>query len=159
MSLTHATQIGDFTGSAYSVNAYNTTATSLGGASIVDLARARIMSRNGWTAQQADVALFGSMALGTGSNLVQPLFASELVQGMRIDINRALGNGADDNANGVVDEPSEVPLGETLSFPLAKGGYVTIALDLNNDGVLPGADTAFFSDWRAAASFWPSTSM
>lgn len=40
-------------------------------------------------------------------NIVRRLLAPELVDGLRIDVNRALGNGRDDNGNGVVDEPGE----------------------------------------------------
>ena len=35
------------------------------------------------------------------------LLAPDLANGLRLDINRALGNGRDDNNNGVVDEPGE----------------------------------------------------
>ena len=33
------------------------------------------------------------------------LFAPELLAGRKMDLNRAFGNGRDDNGNGVVDEP------------------------------------------------------
>ncbi len=35
------------------------------------------------------------------------LLAPDLADGLRLDINRAIGNGRDDNNNGVVDEPGE----------------------------------------------------
>jgi hypothetical protein len=46
------------------------------------------------------------------SNTVDPSvamshFGMELNQGLRFDLNRPFGNGRDDNANGVVDEPEE----------------------------------------------------
>jgi hypothetical protein len=155
-------QIGDLNTSVYQQSIYNTTPTTLGGKSIVDMARARIMARNGWTVASgnyvyADLALFGSMMMGKGSALpyVLPLLSPELVQGMRIDINRPLGNGIDDNANGVVDEaPEVVAPSETLYFPLANGASVAISLDLNNDGLYPTtgnptSDLSFYSDARA----------
>jgi hypothetical protein len=153
-------QLSDLTTSAYHQTIYNTTPTTLGGKSIVDMARARILARNPtWPAataaqpnrlQYADLALFGSMMLGEGNNSVQPLLAPELVEGMRIDINRPVGNGIDDNGNGAVDEPYEVSAPtEALAFPLANGASVAISLDLNNDGFLPGTDPTFYSDARA----------
>lgn len=153
-----ADQVAAGGGLGYQAAVYNTAPTTLGGKSIVDMARARIMARNGWTTAQADLALFGSMMMGLGSTYtpqVQPLLAPELVEGMRIDINRAVGNGIDDNANGAVDEPAEViaPT-EAINFPLPFGGNVAISLDLNNDGLYPTtgtptSDPNFFSDARA----------
>lgn len=39
--------------------------------------------------------------------IVRQILAPELAAGLRLDINRPLGNGRDDNNNGVVDEPGE----------------------------------------------------
>ncbi len=39
--------------------------------------------------------------------IVRQLLAPELAAGQRLDVNRPLGNGRDDNNNGVVDEPGE----------------------------------------------------
>jgi hypothetical protein len=64
---------------------------------------------------------------------VWPLLAPETIMGMRLDINRLLGNGVDDNGNGVVDEPMEVfwqtaltiggttyNVGESLGYPFSQ---------------------------------------
>jgi len=40
-------------------------------------------------------------------NEIRKLQAPELADGLRLDINRPIGNGRDDNANNVVDEPGE----------------------------------------------------
>lgn len=103
---------------------------NLSGLSLTDLARARIFAENNpllpvtppatnpaaaavfTTAGAADAALFGTVnsnpAAAASGFGIWPLLAPEVIMGMRLDINRLLGNGQDDNANGVVDEPTEV---------------------------------------------------
>ncbi|MBA4104546.1 MAG: hypothetical protein C0485_02225 [Pirellula sp.] len=66
--------------------------------------------------------------------IVRRLLAPELASGVRLNINRPLGNGQDDNGNGVVDEPGEFIDGdgngvynpgtdqETPAWNLAGGG-------------------------------------
>jgi hypothetical protein len=44
-------------------------------------------------------------------NVVRQLVAPELAAGERLNLNRPLGNGVDDNQNGVVDEPGELTAG------------------------------------------------
>ncbi|HEX5444441.1 MAG TPA: hypothetical protein VFW87_11450, partial [Pirellulales bacterium] len=96
----------------------------------------------------ADLALFGNMkntqqsiavfptlnaapVPGVNPNIpVWPLLSAETVLGMRLDVNRLLGNGVDDNGNGVVDEPLEAiwqggaqagfPYGEALAYPYSR---------------------------------------
>jgi hypothetical protein len=46
----------------------------------------------------------------TNAQITQ-LIAPELRLGRKLDVNRPLGNGVDDNGNGVIDEPSETPNG------------------------------------------------
>jgi hypothetical protein len=41
-------------------------------------------------------------------DLAEALLAPELKMGMPINLNRAVGNGLDDNGNGVIDEPNEI---------------------------------------------------
>ncbi len=43
----------------------------------------------------------------TVRGIVNQLLAPELADGVRLDVNRPLGNGRDDDSNGVVDEPGE----------------------------------------------------
>lgn len=147
--------------------------------SVADLARARIYVENAnvpnvlfnsSTAPNgpsgADWALFGTFKnikqqvtafppLATpAAPAIWPLLPSEVTLGMRMDINRLLGNGQDDNGNGVVDEPAEVLfmnaagnyVGEALQYPTSVVNGVTGTnsvvewLDLNNDGLLPTAN-------------------
>lgn len=96
----------------------------------------------------ADLALFGNLkntqqnvtvfptlnpapVPGVNPNIaVWPILAPETVLGMRLDVNRLLGNGIDDNGNGVVDEPIEAmwqggtqytyPYGESLAYPYSR---------------------------------------
>lgn len=57
------------------------------------------------------------------------LLAPEVLRGERFDLNRLLGNGADDNGNGVVDEWSET--GESLEYPTASSS-VSVPIDYTN---------------------------
>jgi hypothetical protein len=128
--------------------------------SVADLMRARIFADNaGYTTPNAaDEALFGNLLNNSTTfpaKAVWPLLAPEVVMGLRMDINRLLGNGQDDNGNGVVDEPAEVLLGESMLFPasnispvnLPGSSLTSVALDHNNDGfwaalsTLSGLDT------------------
>tara|TARA_R110002073_G_scaffold41466_8_gene117085 strand:- start:7770 stop:13124 length:5355 start_codon:yes stop_codon:yes gene_type:complete len=56
---------------------------------------------------------------------VNRLVAPELRLGRKIDVNRPLGNGVDDNGNNVIDEPAEV-VAETEAFRVANGGSGTV---------------------------------
>ncbi len=67
------------------------------------------------------------------------LLAPELLSGLRMDLNRPLGDGRDNNGNGVVDEPEEA--GEPYLYDPNFGNtggeiHVTAFLDLNNNGIL-----------------------
>ncbi|MGH7136603.1 MAG: hypothetical protein ACREHD_12750, partial [Pirellulales bacterium] len=116
----------------------------LNGLSVADLARARIFAENlgsfGFTGppSNADLSLFGNVAYAPP---VWPLLSPDLVMGLRLDVNRLLGNGQDDNGNGVVDEPAEALLGEAMLFPAnlqsstGQGQGVWAFLDHNNDGL------------------------
>jgi len=140
--------------------------------SIVDLMRARIIAVNGapppvgagnglyTLANSPDLALFGNVngnpaATAAGVQAVWPLLAPELIQGLKLDINRLLGNGQDDLdpitgiVNGVVDDPNEVFSGEIAAFPTVLGTVVTQALDLNNDGIYPLTTDGTNADYRA----------
>jgi hypothetical protein len=140
------------------------------------------------TPSMADLSLFGNLknslpnvvfypTLNPAPNPMNPLYpiypllAPELVLGTRLDVNRLLGNGFDDNQNGVVDEPGEAawvdPSGtwhtESLTYPFSQLNTTTPAplgqvntlgvvptnmnnmfalLDLNNDGFYPPNPTS-----------------
>ena len=49
-----------------------------------------------------------STQLGQVRAVLRRILAPELADGLRLNVNRPLGNGVDDNGNGVVDEPGEV---------------------------------------------------
>lgn len=67
------------------------------------------------------------------------MLSPELVGGLRMNLNRPLGNGIDDNNNGVVDEPAEAMTGQLLwqNGPYSHG---PIESDLNNDGQIDAND-------------------
>ena len=56
---------------------------------------------------------------------INRLIAPELRLGRKIDVNRPLGNGFDDDGNGVIDEPIEVAA-ETEAFKVAAGASGTV---------------------------------
>lgn len=51
---------------------------------------------------------------------IAALIPTELRLGRKIDINRTLGNGVDDNSNGTIDEPAEVSV-ETEAYGVSAG--------------------------------------
>ncbi len=56
-------------------------------------------------------------AADTQADTIMPvLIAPELLCGRKMDLNRAFGNGRDDNSNNVVDEPQPAETGETVSL-------------------------------------------
>jgi len=76
---------------------------------------------------------------------VLQLLPRELVLGLRMDLNRALGNGYDDNGNGVVDEPGEVEFCVQYNeagapVPGIPFNDVSDLTDLDNDGDVDAAD-------------------
>ena len=61
-----------------------------------------------------------SMLNDLADNMLDPsvgnMFASELSRGLKMNVNRPLGNGWDDNNNGVVDEPGEANVEANRDF-------------------------------------------
>jgi hypothetical protein len=76
------------------------------------------------------------------ARLTRQLLPLDFLAGLRMDLNRPLGNGRDDNNNGVVDEWEEAFLGETIVD--AQGSNApcnhTNGIDVNNDGVVNQID-------------------
>jgi len=111
---------------------------------IGELVEARVRHRLA-TQQVAGVTRFGgaldgspvdpNTAAGRVRRIVGQILAPELAAGMRLDLNRPLGNGRDDNNNGVVDEPGE--------------------WDLNNNGQLDANEGELV--WDPAMAALPST--
>jgi len=64
----------------------------------------------------------GSLTDAQINNLVTQLIAPELRLGRKIDVNRRFGNGVDDNNNGVIDEPGELPETNRAFQPHAASG-------------------------------------
>ncbi len=81
------------------------------------------------------VALAGARADQMVDSNQQDMFATELLAGLKMDINRALGNGYDDDQDGEVDDPSEANTDQNWDNDSAQ-------MDLNNDGT-PGIPAAF----------------
>lgn len=69
------------------------------GAGFADLIEYRFRAANGITA--------GTALTVVQRRATEMLVPHDLANGTKLDINRALGNGRDDNGNGVVDEPGE----------------------------------------------------
>ncbi|MDG2183217.1 MAG: hypothetical protein P8L78_16120 [Mariniblastus sp.] len=59
------------------------------------------------------------------------LFAPELLAGLKMNVNRPLGNGWDDNGNGVVDEPGEANLESNRDFTKFKNPGFDLDRDFN----------------------------
>jgi hypothetical protein len=53
------------------------------------------------------ITLRADAVVVVNSQLAQDLLAPEVIEGRRMDLNRPLGDGTDNNANGVVDDPLE----------------------------------------------------
>ncbi len=96
----------------YAMNAAGRTRT------LVSLLREKIKLEPAWASSQ-DFEI---------EPVVFSLLSPELFVGMKMDVNRPFGNGRDDNGNGVVDDPNESVVGETIS-ELA----VALDMDLDND--------------------------
>jgi len=73
------------------------------------------------------------VAKGVPPGVWQDLLPPELLAGLKMDVNRPLGNGRDDNSNGVVDEPQEAA-GEQLTLFDGPSSTVNVAVDHDNDG-------------------------
>jgi hypothetical protein len=69
---------------------------------------------------------------------IKVMLGPELTRGRKLDINRAFGNGIDDNGNGIVDEPAEAITGENFPDPYGR----TFGMDSNGDGVIGGNSEA-----------------
>ncbi|MBX3415515.1 MAG: hypothetical protein KF708_22720 [Pirellulales bacterium] len=69
--------------------------------------------------------------------VVRAYLPPEVIAGQRLDLNRPLGNGIDDNGNLIVDEPQEATAEgyATSIFPGASTNF-----DLSNDGVINAND-------------------
>lgn len=109
---------------------------------IMDLVRYRLIK-----AGVSNVATINSVS----AQLISP----ELIAGLRLDLNRPLGNGRDDNTNGVIDEVEEalIVAGEPL-WPASEGtapnGFANkvfwhnpYEIDWNGDSTVDQADNAF----------------
>lgn len=76
------------------------------------------------------------------------LLAPELLAGLKLDLNRPLGNGRDDNGNGVVDEPQEAAAAERYLLGMFSGFDPSgtdisaggVAFDHDNNGTIDAAD-------------------
>lgn len=67
------------------------------------------------------------------------LFPPDVLAGLKMDINRPLGDGRDNNNNGVVDEPAEALAGQdSWAYRTATGTTPAVPFDYDFDG-LPGA--------------------
>lgn len=108
------------------------------GRKVTDLLRARLIVGNGWTEP------LGPTNEQTITEQMAQLLSWDVLANLRMDINRPLGNGRDDNGNGVVDEPAEASTeagwmnlfttGATVPFRLSNG------LNVNGDKTGGGAD-------------------
>ncbi|MGQ9564842.1 MAG: hypothetical protein ACUVTH_15055, partial [Thermogutta sp.] len=66
------------------------------------------------------------------------MFSPDVLAGLPLDVNRPLGDGLDNNNNGVVDEPAEAISGlDTWAYQTASGPGPAVPFDYDGDGV-PG---------------------
>ena len=83
--------------------------------------------------------------LGPGSTLAEVnvradmliqnnMFAPELLAGLKMNVNRPLGNGWDDNNNGIVDEPAEDKLESNRDFTKFQNPGFDLDRDFNANG-------------------------
>lgn len=84
---------------------------------------------------------------------IAKMLSPDLMMGLRMDINRPLGNGRDDNGNGVVDDAHGVAnpnLNESLGPEFAMNGANStspgMAIDHDNDGITGPPATATDTD-------------
>ncbi len=66
---------------------------------------------------------FGPTFSALNNAQMSQLIAPEIRLGRKLDVNRAIGNGVDDNGNGTIDEPSET---ETETFAVSAGSGQTV---------------------------------
>ena len=67
-------------------------------------------------------------------------FAPELFRGQKMDINRPLGDGIDNNNNGTTDEPGEIAVNQDALSVLGAGNE--IIMDLNYGSVRPNSGSS-----------------
>lgn len=68
-------------------------------------------------------------------NVWKDLLPPEMLAGLKLDLNRPLGDGRDNNGNGVVDEPGEP--GEQLTLYSRPGVTTTVPFSYGQDGTVP----------------------
>lgn len=101
--------------------------------SVIDLLRGRLVPPNNpppnWEAQQLDKML-----------------APDLILGLRLDLNRLLGDAADNNGNSAIDDPAEVNNNELVWGGVSRPEYQNVPLnhtngaDVNGDGTVNNID-------------------
>lgn len=82
---------------------------------------------------------------------IAKMLSPDLMMGLRMDINRPLGNGRDDNGNGVVDEaygvadPNNESSGPEYALNGANPTIPAMVIDHDNDGVISGDSDAYLA--------------
>ena len=115
---------------------------------IAEMLRERIDREKGWT-EPLSAAQEQEM-----SSLLAQLPAWDLLANQRMDVNRPLGNGRDDNGNGVVDEPVEalVEAGWNNVFPNQPSGTIpAVPFQLTNGLQVPDLNWDGKCDYDANA--------
>src|SRR5581483_5671991 len=77
-------------------------------------------------------------------NITKRLISADLVLGLRMNINRPFGNGADDNNNGTIDDQAEITgalerLWKNSNLDIGRtppANQPGLAFDANGDGVI-----------------------
>ena len=88
------------------------------------------------------VALLKAKFPGATTVDIAKLLPPELIAGGRLDLNRTLGNGRDDNGNGTVDEAEESANEQAWAnvFSTAVNFNLTNQIDVNGDGTIDNKD-------------------
>jgi len=108
----------------------NTAAPSISDNTIATVLRARLLLENSTAYPNGNpLPQATTQAIAKATKQLLP---ADLLMGQKFDINRLLGNGRDDNQNGVVDEPGELETAWNELYP------TPVTFDLNNDGLDDG---------------------
>ena len=109
--------------------------------SILELLRDRILARNGnnVAAMQSTFRILIGADPTPGGDIIQ-LISKEMLMGGRFDLNRALGNGVDDDGDGVIDDLEELELvAQDTSNPAPQ--HLNPVFDLDNQNNFNAGDS------------------
>lgn len=123
---------------------------------IVDLMRAKMLEGRMTPGPPPTFAPpITALMMQTINSQIATMLPPELIAGQRFDLNRPFGNGADDDGNGVVDEPTAAEYGAHGEAPDSwlKAYGAAVQFDLNNDGTPADTTAGTFNDLFARQQY------